>query len=118
MGKAFAQLELYVLLHQQKGHWVDTRFDEFLELKANAECRRIETDSPVPPNEQLMFEATGSSNKGHVYGFYSKFIAITAEQQGGSSSWSSVSLVSCATAQESYIEREKRLWRYMQKAQD
>ncbi|KAI5676463.1 hypothetical protein M9H77_07413 [Catharanthus roseus] len=29
MGKAFAQSKLYVLLHQQKGQWIDTRSDQF-----------------------------------------------------------------------------------------
>ncbi|KAI5677479.1 hypothetical protein M9H77_08429 [Catharanthus roseus] len=57
---------------------------KYQELKANAEHLHIETSSPIPTDEQLMFEATGGRNKGHVYGSVSQFAAITAECQGGS----------------------------------
>ncbi|KAI5677655.1 hypothetical protein M9H77_08605 [Catharanthus roseus] len=42
---------------------------KYQELKANAERLHIETRSPMLTDEQLMFEATGGSNKGHVYSF-------------------------------------------------
>ncbi|KAI5677840.1 hypothetical protein M9H77_08790 [Catharanthus roseus] len=41
------------------------------ELKAKAERLHIETDSPIPTDEHLMFEATGGCNKGHIYSFSS-----------------------------------------------
>ncbi|KAI5662942.1 hypothetical protein M9H77_22265 [Catharanthus roseus] len=65
-----------------------------------------------------MFETVCGSNKGHVYGFDSQSATITVERQGGSSSSSLVHSVSSGTAHESYIEREMRLWGYMQQAQD
>ncbi|KAI5658655.1 hypothetical protein M9H77_27448 [Catharanthus roseus] len=66
-----------------------------------------------------MFEATGGSNKGHVYGFGSESAAITAERQGGSSSsMSSVPSISSAAGHEACIKRERRLWGYMQQAQE
>ncbi|KAI5681431.1 hypothetical protein M9H77_02659 [Catharanthus roseus] len=42
---------------------------KYQELKANIERLHIETSSSMLINEQLMFEAAGGSNKGHVYGF-------------------------------------------------
>ncbi|KAI5667892.1 hypothetical protein M9H77_17745 [Catharanthus roseus] len=51
MGKAFAQLELYVLLYQQKGQGVDTQSDKFWakyqELKGIAERLHVETSSHI-----------------------------------------------------------------------
>ncbi|KAI5671787.1 hypothetical protein M9H77_12151 [Catharanthus roseus] len=88
MGEAFAQSELYVLLHQQKG------IPKYQELKANEKCLHIENGSPMLTDEQLTFEAAGGSKKGHVYGFGSQSAAITAEQRGGNSSSSSIPLIS------------------------
>ncbi|KAI5671933.1 hypothetical protein M9H77_12297 [Catharanthus roseus] len=59
---------------------------KYQELKANAEHLHIMTYSPIPTDEQLMFEAGSGSNKGHVCGFSSQSAAITVESQGGSSS--------------------------------
>ncbi|KAI5677798.1 hypothetical protein M9H77_08748 [Catharanthus roseus] len=87
MGDASAQSDLYVLLHQQKA--------KYQELKDNAECLHIETGSPISTDEQLMFEATSGSNKGHVYGF------------GSHSSLSLVPLVSSVAVYESCVEREE-----------
>ncbi|KAI5680991.1 hypothetical protein M9H77_02218 [Catharanthus roseus] len=42
---------------------------KYQELKANIERLHIETSSSMLINEQLMFEAAGGSNKGHIYGF-------------------------------------------------
>ncbi|KAI5675408.1 hypothetical protein M9H77_06358 [Catharanthus roseus] len=84
------------------------------ELKANTKRLHIKTGSPMPTDKQLMFEATGGSNKGHAYGFGSQFAAITAKQWGGSSSSSAVPSVSSAAAHDACIERERRLWGYMQ----
>ncbi|KAI5677076.1 hypothetical protein M9H77_08026 [Catharanthus roseus] len=39
------------------------------EPKANAKNLHIDTHLLIPIDEQLMFEAVGGSNKGHVYGF-------------------------------------------------
>ncbi|KAI5683032.1 hypothetical protein M9H77_04260 [Catharanthus roseus] len=86
------------------------------ELKANAECLHIETSSSMPTDEQLMFEAAGGSNKGHVYGFGSQCLAINAERWGSSSSSSFILSVSSAAAGDAYIEREKKVWGYMQQA--
>ncbi|KAI5652432.1 hypothetical protein M9H77_29619 [Catharanthus roseus] len=83
---------------------------KYQELKANAEYLHIETGSPIPTDEQLMFEATGCSNKGHVYGFGSQSASITAKHRGGSNSLSSVPSLSSAVAHEAYIKRERRLW--------
>ncbi|KAI5667694.1 hypothetical protein M9H77_17547 [Catharanthus roseus] len=118
MDKGFAQLELYVLLHQQKGQWVDTRSDEFWELKANTECHHIETALLMQTDEQLMFQSVGGNNKGHVYCLGPQSIAITTEQWVGNNSSSSVPSVSSTTAHDACIKREKRLWGYMQQAQD
>ncbi|KAI5676697.1 hypothetical protein M9H77_07647 [Catharanthus roseus] len=48
---------------------------------AKAERKRlhIETDFPILTDEQLMFEAAGGSNKGHIYSFGSQYAAITAK---------------------------------------
>ncbi|KAI5658832.1 hypothetical protein M9H77_27625 [Catharanthus roseus] len=86
-------------------------------LKANAEHLHIETGSPIPSDEQLMFEAAGGSNKGHVYGFGSQSGAITAERREGSSSLS-VPSVSSTAGHDACIEREKKLLGYMQQAQE
>ncbi|KAI5663270.1 hypothetical protein M9H77_22593 [Catharanthus roseus] len=75
IGEAFAQSELYV---------------KYQELKANEERLYIETGSPIPTDEQLTFEASSGSNKGHVYNFDSQSAAITVERRGGSSSTLSV----------------------------
>ncbi|KAI5668802.1 hypothetical protein M9H77_18655 [Catharanthus roseus] len=59
---------------------------------------------------KLMLEATGGSNKSHVYDFSSKSAAITVERRvGSSSSMSSVLSVSCVAGHGAYIEREMRL---------
>ncbi|KAI5667499.1 hypothetical protein M9H77_17352 [Catharanthus roseus] len=50
------------------GAWQAHRWDKYQELKANAKRLHIETGSPILNNEQLMFEAAGGSNNGHVYG--------------------------------------------------
>ncbi|KAI5671931.1 hypothetical protein M9H77_12295 [Catharanthus roseus] len=96
-----------------KREWVDTGSEEFLvkyqELKVNAEHLHIETDSPMPTNKKLMFEAACGSYKGHVYGFGSKSTAITAEQRRDSSSSSYVLSVSSTAAHNACIEREKRM---------
>ncbi|KAI5663013.1 hypothetical protein M9H77_22336 [Catharanthus roseus] len=114
MDEAFTQSELYVLLHPQKGQWA-----KYYERKANVEQLHIETGSPIPTDEQLMFEATGESNKDHVCGFSSQSPATTVELQGGSSSSiSSVPLVFSAAGHKAYIERKRRLWGYMQLAQE
>ncbi|KAI5682172.1 hypothetical protein M9H77_03400 [Catharanthus roseus] len=105
MGEAFVQSELYVLLHQQKGEWVDTRSDQFWakyqELKANAECLHIENGLPILTDEQLMFEAAGGNT-------------VTTERWGGTSSSSSFPSVSFTVANEACIKRERRLWQYIQ----
>ncbi|KAI5657198.1 hypothetical protein M9H77_25991 [Catharanthus roseus] len=80
------------------------------EPKANVECLHIENCSPMPTDEQLMFEATDGSNKGHVYDFGSQSAAITTERRKVSSSSSLVSLVTFVAAHDAWIEREKRLW--------
>ncbi|KAI5669772.1 hypothetical protein M9H77_19625 [Catharanthus roseus] len=74
------------------------------ELKENVECLHIETDSLMQTDEQLMFEAAGGSNKGHVYGFASQSATITVEQQEDSNSSLLVPSVSSATAHESCIK--------------
>ncbi|KAI5654483.1 hypothetical protein M9H77_31670 [Catharanthus roseus] len=80
------------------------------ELKANTERLHIEVGSSILTNEQLMFEAAGGSNKGHVYSFDSQSTAVTAERQGGSnSSMSSVHSISFAAGSEACIEKEMRL---------
>ncbi|KAI5672297.1 hypothetical protein M9H77_12661 [Catharanthus roseus] len=75
---------------------------KYLELTANVERLHIETGYGVLSDEQLIFEATGGSNKGYVYGFGSQSRVITAEQQRGSSS-SSVPSVSYTTTHECCI---------------
>ncbi|KAI5664514.1 hypothetical protein M9H77_23837 [Catharanthus roseus] len=84
-------------------------WEKYQELKANAECFYIETDSPMLTDEQFMLEVVGGSNKGYVYGFGSQYAAINVERQGGSSSSSLISPVSSAVAHDDCIEREKRL---------
>ncbi|KAI5665132.1 hypothetical protein M9H77_24455 [Catharanthus roseus] len=104
--------------------WVSLRYKDLMyeakyqELKSNAECFHIDTDSSIPTDEQLMFETTSGSHKGHVYDFSSQFATVIAEQRSGSSSLSSVPSVSSMGTHESCIEREKTLWGYMQQAQD
>ncbi|KAI5676667.1 hypothetical protein M9H77_07617 [Catharanthus roseus] len=88
------------------------------ELKANVERFNVETGSPIPNDEQLMFEAGGGSNKGHVYGFCSQAAAITVERQGGYNSTLLVPSVSSVADHDACIAREKRLWGYMQQALD
>ncbi|KAI5659209.1 hypothetical protein M9H77_28002 [Catharanthus roseus] len=85
IGEAFTQSELYVLLYQQKGQWVNTHFDEFW----------------------LMFEAAGGSNKGHIYSFSSQSGAITVELMGGNNS-SSVPCISSTAAFECCVEKKKK----------
>ncbi|KAI5677673.1 hypothetical protein M9H77_08623 [Catharanthus roseus] len=82
-------------------------------LKANAKRLHIETGSPMPIDEQLIFETTGDCNKGHVYSFSSQSAAITTERWGGRNN---LLLVSSAVAYDAWIEREKRLCEYMQQA--
>ncbi|KAI5676462.1 hypothetical protein M9H77_07412 [Catharanthus roseus] len=57
-----------------------------------------------------MFEAVGGSNKGHVYGFGSQSVAVTAKCQEGNSSSSLVPSVSSTATHEACIERERRLY--------
>ncbi|KAI5655073.1 hypothetical protein M9H77_32260 [Catharanthus roseus] len=63
----------YGMLGINESHYV-----KYQELKTNTEWLHIETGSPMPTDEQLMFEAVGS-NKGHVYDFSSQSVAITAK---------------------------------------
>ncbi|KAI5668376.1 hypothetical protein M9H77_18229 [Catharanthus roseus] len=77
---------------------------KYQELKVNMEHLHIGTGSPILTDEQLMFEDAGGSNKDH--------------RRGGSSSSSSIPLISSAVDHEACIERERRLWGYMQQAQD
>ncbi|KAI5676496.1 hypothetical protein M9H77_07446 [Catharanthus roseus] len=117
IGEVLVQSELYILLHQQKGQWVDTRSDKFWakyqKLKATTERLHIKTGSSIPTNKQLMIKAAGGSDKDHVYNFCSQSATITTERWGGSSSSSSVSSISLASTNDAYKEREKRLWGYM-----
>lgn len=89
---------------------------KYKELKVNMECLHNETDSSMPIDEQLMFEATDDSNKSHVYGFGSQSSAINTEQLGSSSSSSLVLSLSSTVADNAYNEREKKLYGYMQQA--
>ncbi|KAI5653897.1 hypothetical protein M9H77_31084 [Catharanthus roseus] len=73
----------------------------------------MQTGSSMPTDEQLMFEATCGSNKGHVCGFGSQSTAITIERGGGSSSLPSVPSVSSSATHNTCIDREKRLWGYI-----
>ncbi|KAI5666795.1 hypothetical protein M9H77_16648 [Catharanthus roseus] len=75
---------------------------KYQELTMNAERLHTETSSCILTDEQLMFEAAGGNDKGHVYGFGSQSDTITMEHQEGNSSSSSVPF----------------LWGYMQQAQD
>ncbi|KAI5668471.1 hypothetical protein M9H77_18324 [Catharanthus roseus] len=59
-----------------------SRNSKYKDLKANAECLHIETCSPILTDKQLMFEAAGGSNKGHVYGLQS--VIVTIEHRGDS----------------------------------
>ncbi|KAI5676389.1 hypothetical protein M9H77_07339 [Catharanthus roseus] len=77
----------------------------------------IETGSPMPTDKQFIFEVADGSNKGHFCDFGLQSVAITTERQGGSSS-SSQEYVSFAASYDACIKREKRLWGYMQQAQD
>ncbi|KAI5657983.1 hypothetical protein M9H77_26776 [Catharanthus roseus] len=76
---------------------------KYQELKVNAKHLHIKNGSPIPTDEQLMFEAVGGSNKCH---------------RQRSSSMLSVSSISSAAAHDACIEREKRLWGYMQQPLD
>ncbi|KAI5658304.1 hypothetical protein M9H77_27097 [Catharanthus roseus] len=97
-GRGICTIIVVRPIAQQKGQWVDTRYDEFWakyqELKANAERLHIDTSLPIPTDEQLMFEDAGGNNKGHAY---------------GSSRTPSVPLISATAAHDACIKSEKRL---------
>ncbi|KAI5667226.1 hypothetical protein M9H77_17079 [Catharanthus roseus] len=82
---------------------------EILGAKGEREHLHIEISSPIPTDEQLMFDVAGGSNKGHVYDFGSQSAAITIELRRSSSNTSSVPSVSSAAAHNACSEREKWL---------
>ncbi|KAI5662321.1 hypothetical protein M9H77_21644 [Catharanthus roseus] len=61
---------------------------KYQELEANVECLHIEIGLPIPTDEQLMFEAAGDSNKGHIYSFTSQLATVITKHRRGSSSLS------------------------------
>ncbi|KAI5656754.1 hypothetical protein M9H77_25547 [Catharanthus roseus] len=102
-GHVSAQMDDYRTIHESLGCMDSDAFKKkqeakYQELKANEERLHIETSSSMPSDEQLMFEAACSSNKGYVYDFGLQFTAITTEHWGGSSSLSSIPSVSSMVA--------------------
>ncbi|KAI5661971.1 hypothetical protein M9H77_21294 [Catharanthus roseus] len=94
---------------RMKDMWYTELGAKYQEPTVNAVRLHIETGSLIPTDEQLMFKATGESNKSNVYGFGLQSAVITAEHWGGNSS-----SMSSTAGQEAYIKRERRLWGYMQ----
>ncbi|KAI5681631.1 hypothetical protein M9H77_02859 [Catharanthus roseus] len=82
-------------------------------------CRGMVTRGSASTPVGLGLSLSGRNNKGHVYGFGSRSAAVTAERWGGStSSMSSVPSVSSSACHKARIERERRLWGYMQQTQE